>query len=267
MFWYRDQRSWALNNLRKATQADVPAFVTLAQSLGIPIIQSCVSSPIDTLLCLFTDFFISTAIPQLLRLDCDREFWFAFLSGLKSNRETIPPSVIAVDDVIKATLASFLERTHPLSLAAKAVPFAEGTPTYDSQPTIRFVNFCVELECPNSCTIIFDKLHRSYAQADEQTRSALISEVWSPLMAAINSCALPPHSINIYAPPFRGFSETIASQILNLEINRDQNSRETDWPGVVEAAKFYRQSNGLTFLENEYANRHSCVSKMVTDVI
>ncbi|KZT35184.1 hypothetical protein SISSUDRAFT_197163 [Sistotremastrum suecicum HHB10207 ss-3] len=235
--WCDEHRDTIYDTLKIAKPDDVYSLVAIAKAEGIEVMKD-------------------TIIPQLLNLNCELDFWRPFLKDLRANRGALVSSSEAVETVIASTLALLLRKTDPFIEKAQPARVYQTTPEFDPQPAIELIGICVELGSLDSCKVVFEKLQRQGGTGDEQTRRAWKSQVYCPLMTSVVSLAQPPHGVNLHAPPFLPFLETIAGPVIDSLLA----SRKPDWKAVLEAAKWCKPKNGFKVLETKMLSQSDSLS-------
>ncbi|KZT35177.1 hypothetical protein SISSUDRAFT_1131295 [Sistotremastrum suecicum HHB10207 ss-3] len=208
--WCQEQRDVATKDLKSATLDDAKALVSIARSKGIK-------------------FFQETIIPQLFSLECDRTVWTAILSALKAERAAIAPSPKAVDDVIKITMTSILEKIDPFALKPAPAHLYDNSPTYDPKPAIEAIRLCATLNSLESCGPIFDKL-KKLDDVEEKIRKARSLQICRPVLEAIASMGDLPTSFAFNTPAFIGFAKAAVADII------DHGVKETsyaEWKRII----------------------------------
>ncbi|KZT35936.1 hypothetical protein SISSUDRAFT_1121294 [Sistotremastrum suecicum HHB10207 ss-3] len=219
--WCEAQREEAARTLKTPTPADVECLLAIGWLKG-------------------ADYIRNVMLPQLKSLKSPRAFWFAFLEGLRADKSHLAPSAEFHNDVIKATLAALLDQLEPFSTK-------DNNPyKYDPDATIQLVRTCLSLNSPESCGSIFEKMAQRYEKLDRGTQIKLLSEVYEPLIVALDSFHDPPHSLDLAVDPFASFLRTTVVRL----VDRIVEEHSPDWKAAINAVKRFKHE-GVKILEDK----------------
>lgn len=199
--WCSSQQGLVLGTLRKGVEQDVDCLVSLVKRRKIKVLNEMFvinffSSSINIL------HKIHSIFPQLLDAKSDVSFWIAFLQELVHKQAAISPTPDRVQAVVRDQVSKIISNAPPFP-GSKATIYDGYYGAKKLKPQldkwILYIKLCMLLNCPDSCTIYFQKMIDGYDQEPQQTKETIADHFIPPAITKLDeeAQALGPDTISL----------------------------------------------------------------------